>query len=135
MRKNSLYLLLSLACLAGYAWLAASYIAGPGKEDETICLVKLVTGIPCPSCGSTRSVLSLVQGHVREAFFWNPVGIILVLIMAVAPVWLGYDLLLKKDTLYRFYGNMEILLRKKAVAIPAIALVLANWAWNIYKGL
>jgi hypothetical protein len=37
-----------------------------------ICILKRVTGIPCPSCGATRSFIHLVHGRIPEAFFLNP---------------------------------------------------------------
>src|SRR4030067_1301132 len=36
------------------------------------CVFKGLTGIPCPTCGSTRSVVSLSQGHVLGSFAENP---------------------------------------------------------------
>ncbi|TSA65779.1 MAG: DUF2752 domain-containing protein, partial [Sediminibacterium sp.] len=35
----------------------------------------------------------------------------------------------------KFYGFIEKKIQQKLVAIPAIALVLINWYWNIHKGL
>lgn len=39
---------------------------------EHLCLVKNITGIPCPGCGLTRSFLSLLSGHLSKAFFYHP---------------------------------------------------------------
>lgn len=36
------------------------------------CLIRSFTGFPCPSCGVTRAFFELAQGHVKEAFFWHP---------------------------------------------------------------
>jgi hypothetical protein len=36
------------------------------------CAFRLATGLPCPTCGGTRSVLALVQWRLGEAFWWNP---------------------------------------------------------------
>ena len=56
-------------------------------------------------------------------------------ILLVTPGWIIFDLLLKKDTLFRFYNRTELFLKRKWIAIPAILLVILNWIWNIYKGL
>lgn len=136
-RKNKLYLLLTIACLAGYIWLFINYSrsAAPGSNETGVCLIKEVTNIPCPSCGATRAVLTLLEGHFMESLFWNPLGVILLLILVISPLWLAFDLLSGRDTLYCFYNKMETILREKWVAIPAIGLVLGNWIWNIIKGL
>jgi hypothetical protein len=136
MSRNKLYAILAAACAAGYIWPLVSYYRIVSNEtDFGICLFKRVTGIPCPSCGSTRSIVSILNGDLSGGLFWNPFGIIIMAILIVAPIWMITDLLLKKDSLFRFYNQTEIFLRRKWIAIPAILLVLMNWIWNIYKGL
>lgn len=134
-RKSSLYLLLAIACLAGYIWVFINYDANGVTAAHSVCLIKNATNIPCPSCGSTRSVVSLVNGDLTGAITHNPLGILLVLILLITPFWLLYDVAFQKDSLFKFYKKFEVVLRQKHVAIPAIAMVMANWAWNIYKGL
>jgi hypothetical protein len=55
--------------------------------------------------------------------------------MIAAPIWIVYDWIKKSQSLLIFYKKTEVFLSKKTVAIPAIVLVLINWAWNIYKGI
>jgi hypothetical protein len=135
--KNKLYWLLTIACLAGYIWLFISHqIRAAGSSNAIgVCLIKGLTNIPCPSCGATRSMLALVLGDFSGALYWNPIGIILFLIMVILPIWLAYDVVSRKETLLRFYHIIEITLKRRWVAIPAILLVLGNWIWNICKGL
>jgi hypothetical protein len=135
MTRNRLYLLLFLALLAGYSYVL--YISRMNVHNHlfTPCIFKNVTGIACPSCGITRSVLSLANGSATAAFQVNPLGLIVAAIMAIAPFWLLYDTVLKKETLYKSYKKTEILIRTKKVAIPLITLIIINWGWNIYKGL
>ena len=136
MNRNKLYVILSTACAAGYIWLLVNYskvIVHSGEPG--ICLFKRITTIPCPSCGSTRSVLSILNGDIWGAIYWNPFGLIIMSILLVTPGWIIFDLLLKKDTLFRFYNRTELFLKRKWIAIPAILLVILNWIWNIYKGL
>jgi hypothetical protein len=54
-------------------------------------------------------------------------------VLVFLPFWIGYDILFKRETLFKFYGLFENTLRRKWVAILAIALILLNWAWNIWK--
>lgn len=136
MTRNKLYAILSAACAAGYGWLAFTYyqqvshLAEPG-----ICLFKRITTIPCPSCGSTRSVLSLLKGDIAGAFYWNPFGILLVSVLFITPFWIFYDLVSRKESLLTMYLNAEQLVGRKWIAIPGIIIVIMNWVWNISKGL
>ena len=36
------------------------------------CPFYFLSGIPCPGCGITRAYLSLLEGNIAEAFYWNP---------------------------------------------------------------
>jgi hypothetical protein len=136
-QKNKLYLFLSGACLAGYGYIFVMKQDPGGQLSQLgpVCLFKRFTHFPCPSCGATRSVLALLQGEIGQALYWNPLGLILVLLLVLFPLWLAYDTLRQQDSLYLFYHRMESLMRRRLVAIPAAALVLGNWIWNIYKGL
>jgi len=120
----------------GYIWLAFSYHQNvSNKNDFGICMFKQVTNIPCPSCGSTRSIIALIHGDVLGSLKWNPIGVILMLGMVILPFWVVYDKLTKKTSLVQVYNQSETFLKQKSIAIPAIILVLLNWMWNIYKGL
>lgn len=133
--KNNLYFVLSAACLGGYVWLYLnlSIPDAMSKPDVELCPMKRLTDVPCPSCGSTRSVVSLLQGHVFEALYWNPLGAVLALGLLILPWWIAYDFFKKERTLPAFYEKTEAFLRKKTVAATFILLILLNWVWNIFK--
>lgn len=133
-KQKKIYIILILALVAGYAWIFLEMSFGI-PDGDTVCLFKHVTGIPCPSCGSTRSVMSLAHGNFLESLAINPFGILVALIMVLAPLWISFDFLFKKRTFPDFYNRVELFLRKPGVAIPLIFLVLINWIWNISKGL
>lgn len=134
LERNRLYSILGITCLAGYIWLYYNlYLQNTKSSSESFCMIKRITNIPCPSCGSTRSVSSLLHGDFAGAIYWNPLGLVVLAIMIVLPIWLAVDLILKKDSLLQSYKSTEKTLRKKTVAIPLIILVIINWIWNIYK--
>ncbi len=134
--RGRLYSILLIACLAGYIWLYFS-ITKKFTENKSVevCLIKHITNVPCPSCGSTRSIISLIKGDFIGALNLNPLGYIIAIIMFVAPIWILTDLFLRSNTLFDFYQKTETFLRKRKYAIPLILLVIINWIWNIIKGL
>lgn len=136
MTRNKLYAILLTACVAGYSWLIFTYFRQVSQLSEPgICLFKQVTTIPCPSCGSTRSVLSLIKGDFSGAMYWNPFGLLLISVLMIAPFWMLYDLVSRKESLLVAYEKAEEFFRRKWIAIPAILVVVINWLWNINKGL
>lgn len=134
--RNKLYSFLFIACIAGYIWLYYSITKKVTENNSVeVCLIKHVTNIPCPSCGSTRSIISLTKGNFIEALAFNPIGYIVALIMLIAPLWIISDMVLKKNSLLKCYRIIEQHLKKPKYAIPLVLLVIINWIWNITKGL
>lgn len=134
LKRNKIFLFLFSACLTGYTWLFFQY-TNPPSQGSGICMLKHTTGIPCPSCGSTRAVLSILNGDLLQALYWNPLGFILFLFLLVSPIWIMVDLIRNDDSLLRIYIQAELLFRQKKIALPSIALIILNWFWNIQKGL
>ncbi len=135
--RNKLYLLLLFTCSLGWIWIYYNfaYNIGNYSTDINTCIIKQATGVPCPSCGTTRSIVSFLSGSIKDGLYSNPLGLIVLIIIMVSPVWVVFDFLFKKKSLYIFYGKVEMFFRIKLVAIIAIILVIANWIWNIQKGL
>jgi hypothetical protein len=51
------------------AWLVLAQTLG---EDLVLCALRRLTGLPCPTCGSTRLVLAVLEGRLGLAFELNP---------------------------------------------------------------
>ncbi len=136
MNKKGLYLIITLGLIAGYSWLAYILLREtPKHHSMPVCFFKNITGVPCPSCGNTRSVLTLIKGNFTDAVLINPLGLIIAFILLIFPFWLLYDTVYKKDTLYKSYLNFEKIVKNKYIATVLIVLLIANWIWNIQKGL
>ena len=60
----------ALACLC------AAFVLSPATVETgpTICPFRLVTGLPCPGCGLTRSWVALAHGRVSDSFGANLFG-------------------------------------------------------------
>lgn len=67
MDRQSKRIWLRLALLAGMAALvlAAVWLKMP-------CLLRMITGIPCPSCGMTRAWLACFRLELGAAFTYHP---------------------------------------------------------------
>jgi hypothetical protein len=134
MSKNKLYLIVLIACFSGYLYLLFTTYYSEGGQIS-VCMIKNATGYPCPSCGTTRAVQALYKGDLKGSVAFNPFGIIASMALLILPIWVGFDLAIKKQTFYVAYNKMEAILKQKKIAIPLIILVVLNWIWNIYKEL
>ncbi|MBT1712096.1 DUF2752 domain-containing protein [Fulvivirgaceae bacterium PWU5] len=136
LKDRSLYRMIVFLLGAGYAWLGYHLFGGDNHAHVTLCMFKDMTGVPCPSCGITRSLLSLLHGNVQEALWINPLGFVAALLLTILPAWVLYDGVQRKRTLPTAYRWAELQLqRQKLLYVPLIALILVNWGWNILKDL
>ena len=111
-----------IACLVvGAAWFA------PLLPYLPSCIFKGFTGIPCPTCGATRSLVHLAHGGILEALVMNP---LVAVSFIVAILYLVYSLItLAADT-----PRVQVALtepEKSAARIAAFGLVLVNWTYLI----
>jgi len=134
MSKSKLYLVIVLACLAGFLYLFFSINYSESSQLK-FCIFKKVTGYPCPSCGTTRAVNLLLKGDGLGSIQMNPFGIIVTILMLVLPIWILLDWATHRKTFFINYKKAETILNTRWIAILGIVLVLLNWIWNIKKGL
>ncbi|WP_158524860.1 DUF2752 domain-containing protein [Mesonia sp. K7] len=121
--------------LLGYTWLISQFFIAENLKTNSVCLFKNITDIPCPSCGSTRSILEILKGNFLEALYINPLGFLGFAVLIIIPLWLLFDVLQKKHTLYLVFLRLEKNIKKTPIAIILILLIITNWIWNIAKNL
>ena len=134
--NKKIYGALSLLSFAGYAWVGFHFLyTRINDANFDVCFFKNLTGLPCLSCGTTRSIIQTLQGHFLAAFFINPLGIPITCILMITPIWIFMDLVRNKRTLAISFTRGEALLKSRKIYLPLIILGLLNWYWNIEKGL
>jgi hypothetical protein len=90
------------------------------------CWVRHLLGIPCPTCGSTRSALALAHGNVGRAFQLNP------LMCLVYLGVIGFDFYAAAVLIFRTKRIRFIAMPKSTQQIVAsviVAAVLVNWIY------
>lgn len=137
MNKRSLYFLTLALSLAGYCWLSWNlFEQSVHHETPTLCLVKHVTGAPCPSCGTTTAMIELVHGNILSSLLINPFGLMMMAALIIFPGWIIVDIFRTKNSFFEFYQWIEALFNhQRWISVPAVIVVLINWIWNISKGL
>jgi hypothetical protein len=114
--------------LTVYVLAHALVIALPSLHDHapTFCVFRAVTGVPCPTCGSTRAALALASGEVGLAFRYNPL---------ISAAWLLLPAALLGTLVFRpRWRSLSLPTRRWAVRGLVLLLViagLANWVYLI----
>jgi hypothetical protein len=89
------------------------------------CTFRELTGVPCPTCGTTRTAVALLELDPAIAFLTNPLaaaaGSVFLLGAMIAAAWL-----LASSKLPTFGLRWN-----RWWTLAVVAVVVANWAWLI----
>lgn len=123
---------LPLGAIFGSIGVAATAAVGLLHLDHLgfpVCVFKVVTGVPCPACGSTRALGRLFDLDLPGALAMNPLmtaGALLLVPWAVVDL----VLLTRGRALdAEIAPSVGLVLR-----IAAVVAVFANWAWLVASG-
>ncbi|WP_366935836.1 DUF2752 domain-containing protein [Bernardetia sp.] len=134
--KYKLYSFLLASCTIGYFWIFYTFSLQKQQISSfTPCLIKNISHLPCPSCGSTRAILFLLKGKFIESLYTNPLGLLIMIVLIISPLWIIIDIVYKKNSLLRTFCWIESQVIKKNIALFLILLVLLNWIWSVSKNL
>jgi hypothetical protein len=68
----------ALVVVRRYALLAVALVALASvhlrDRPASLCLLRSLTGVPCPFCGGTTSAVQLGSGDLRAAFVTSPIA-------------------------------------------------------------
>ncbi len=99
-------------------------LLGLDRLPFTVCLFKALTGLPCPTCGSTRAVGRLVHLDLAGAIAMNPLATIGAAVLAIWAVT-DFGLLARGRALDVEVGRPL----GRLVRVLAVAAVAANWVY------
>jgi len=94
----------------------------------TLCPFRLLTGVPCPACGISRSVGALSAGDFSTSTSIHPLGIFVALTISlflIRPDWV-----IKLSDKFSLYFN-QLNFVKKATLISITLITL--WLWNLLR--
>lgn len=100
-----------------------------GRELQWGCAVRQLFGVPCPSCGLTRSVVLTVHGQLETALALKPAGPLYVLGMLLLCAVL-FALMLRPLFGARSLGEnfpRRLLLSASLYGGLVVATMLVNW--------
>ncbi len=72
--------------------LVGAVLYNQGLRLPFACPIRHLTGIPCPTCGMTRSFMAIARGDWQQAISMHLFGPILFLAFLVAILHIGFEL-------------------------------------------
>ena len=88
-----------------------------------ICWFRAITGINCPTCGLSRSMVSLLQGRLLQSLAYNPFMLIFTLFIFLQQT--------STVTLKRRLSIQSSAKERMLLGILLLLLFLGNWAYVI----
>lgn len=92
---------------------------------EPLCPIYRIAGIPCPACGSTRSIAVLWQGDIAAGLRYSPLGVMSAAIAAAVLVAFAVKLISGRDCTGGILLNRRLWIAYAAVAAAAYVVRLA----------
>ena len=106
--------------------IAALLVAGatilPGavlRDSPVICPFRRVTGLPCPTCGLTRSWQAAAHLRVTESLGYHPLGAATLVGAIVVALDSG--------------DGTPRLVERREIQVSAMALWMATWLWRLTR--
>jgi len=97
---------------------------------QPACHFRNWTGVPCPTCGSTRMVEALLRGEIVAALGWNPLVFLALAGVAVWAVVSTVNRLFGLPALRVIFGSRE----RQLLRVGAVTVLAAAWAYLIWRG-
>jgi len=91
------------------------------------CVFRDLTGVPCPTCGATRSVVHLARGDFFASFSMNPLISLCIVVSVLVFFYSLITLIVGVPRIGVTLSDQE----KNIVRYGTVALALANWCYLI----
>lgn len=98
----------------------------PLDRMPTACVMRRLTGVPCPTCGTGRALHALLHGHIRESLCYHP--LLIPYLLAGGVLWL-------MDARARARGGELVNGRRLLwITLGAVALLAVVWLVRLQTG-
>jgi hypothetical protein len=106
---------------------AAMHVARLESQPIDLCMFKRVTGLPCPTCGVTRSAWRLAHGDILAAIRNQP-------FMSVAGLLFALITVLRVGFARRIDCEMSPATRRVVLGLVAVAFLVNWWYVIVFVG-
>ena len=90
------------------------------------CFFHDLTGLPCPTCGATRSAIEFLHGHFLGALRWNPLVFSGLCALSIFNVY-AFLILITRAGRFRI-ANVTIR-EKRFIRAGIVVLITLNWVY------
>lgn len=78
------------------------------KSDQSLCPLKALTGMPCPSCGITKSMVYFYEGNLLKSIEYHIFGPFVIAFCFFVIALFLVELWTKKDYFQKYLYNRKL---------------------------
>jgi hypothetical protein len=78
------------------------------KTDQSLCPLKALTGMPCPSCGITKSMVYFYEGNLLKSIEYHILGPAVITFSFFVIVLFVVELRTKKDYFQKYLYHRKL---------------------------
>ncbi len=97
------------------------------------CGFQIRHNLPCPTCGITRAMLAFGRGDIFDAFYIQPAGGVLALLLFVSAFFTF--IIAVFGVYFRFLENFFRELKVRYIILAAVIVFLGGWAVTLARAL
>lgn len=112
---------IALLCVLAVKYLPIAHLAPS-------CVFRGMSGFPCPTCGTTRALLSLAEGNFIDALTMNPLSVVVVSAAIASSLYGIVSLLFGIRRMTFSFSERE----SNGMRITAVMIMLLNWGYLLY---
>lgn len=83
--------------------IGAYFLGATQTNSPLICPILALTGIPCPSCGMTRSFVAIARGEMIHSLSYHGLGLFLFLGFVLAALHFAIEIISRRTLSGRFH--------------------------------
>ncbi len=119
---------LLLLCFSVISISVAARLFDGFNSGPILCPIRLLTGIPCPACGTTRSIGALCEGKFTESWRLNPLGYFIAFAALVWAVRIPIT-----STILNFLSKKYNTYSSRFRFVFLISIYIATWILNLTR--
>jgi hypothetical protein len=106
-----------------------AYVYNQGYRVPMLgCPILHLTGIPCPTCGMTRSFMAIVRGEFSQAIGYHLLGPVIFIACLAAALHVGLELWQQQ----KIISPLSQLVSRQAFQLIVLLIVLSYYAYRLY---
>lgn len=78
------------------------------ETDQSLCLLKMLSGFPCPGCGITKSMVYFYEGDLYKSLYYHILGPFVIGFCIATIAVLSTELLTKKEYFNKLLFNRKL---------------------------